>query len=137
MEKGEDDAPLLLGERTLGEIGVDIALRTQEEGGDQWQFYLPTGDDDIRRLVRVESVKAFRKRLMRGPKVYALMEINALLSQKGVNSGTGLPEALKEYVDVFSSQNAAKLVPNREGIDLAIDIQEGQEPPYGPLYPLS
>ena len=50
------------------------------------------------------------------------MEINALLSQKGVNSGTGLPEALKEYVDVFSSQNAAKLAPNREGIDLAIDI---------------
>ena len=27
--------------------------------------------------------------------------------------------------------------PNREGIDLAIEIQEGREPPYGPLYPLS
>ena len=32
VEKGLDDAPLLLGERTLGEIGVDISLRTKVVG---------------------------------------------------------------------------------------------------------
>ena len=32
VDKGLDDAPLLLGERTLGEIEVDISLRTREAG---------------------------------------------------------------------------------------------------------
>ena len=40
---------------------------------------------------------------MKGPKVYALVEINALLSQKGKDGGTELPKYLKKYVDVFSS----------------------------------
>ena len=121
VEMAEDDAPLLLGERTLGEIGVNIALRPREAGGNRWQFHLPEGDD-VRRLIKVESAKAFRKRLMKGPKVYALVEINALLSQKGKDGGTELPKCLKKYVDVFSSQNAEKLAPNREGIDLAIKV---------------
>ena len=33
IEKGVDDTPLLLGERTLGEIGINISLRTEEIGG--------------------------------------------------------------------------------------------------------
>ena len=35
VEKVEDDALLLLGERTLGEIGVNIALRPREVGGNR------------------------------------------------------------------------------------------------------
>jgi RNase H-like domain found in reverse transcriptase/Reverse transcriptase (RNA-dependent DNA polymerase)/Integrase zinc binding domain/Chromo (CHRromatin Organisation MOdifier) domain/Integrase core domain len=136
VDKGPEDAPLLLGERTLGEIGVHISLRAREAGGNQWQFHL-ANDDDIQRLVKVESAKAFRKRLMKGPKVYGLIEVNSLLSYRGKDNATRLPEALKGYADVFSPQNAEKLAANREGIDLAIEIQEGQEPPYGPLYPLS
>ena len=34
VDKGLDDAPLLLGERTLGEIGIDISLEIEEAGGD-------------------------------------------------------------------------------------------------------
>ena len=63
VDKGPEDAPLLLGERTLGEIGVHISLRAREAGGNQWQFHL-ANDDDIQRLVKVESAKAFRKRLI-------------------------------------------------------------------------
>ena len=37
---------------------------------------------------------------------------------------------------MFSSHNARKLAPHRD-IDLAIDLQPGKEPPYGPIYPLS
>jgi len=47
VEKVKDDAPLLLGERTLGEIGVNIALRPRHVGGNRWQFHLPTEDDDV------------------------------------------------------------------------------------------
>jgi transposase InsO family protein len=137
VEKGPEDSPLLLGERTLGEIGVDISLRTEEEDGDTWQFRLPTDGHDIQPAVKVESAKAFRKRLTKGPKVYALVEYNPLLDKTSQEGKDDLPKALKEYVDVFSPRNAEQLAPNREGIDLAIEIQEGQEPPYGPLYPLS
>jgi len=35
VEKGQDDTPLLLGERTLGEIGVNITLRPREIGGNR------------------------------------------------------------------------------------------------------
>jgi len=34
------------------------------------------------------------------------------------------------------AKNAKKLAPHRD-IDLAIDLQPGKEPPYGPIYPLS
>ncbi|KIX01155.1 uncharacterized protein Z518_08880 [Rhinocladiella mackenziei CBS 650.93] len=139
VDRGLEDSPLLLGECTLGEIGIDISLRTKRDGGNKWQFRLPTHHDDIRRVVKVESAKAFRKRLTKGPKVYALVECNSLLRETSdsAESKDGVPNTLKEYVDIFSPQNAKKLEPNREGIDLAIETQEGQEPPYSPLYPLS
>jgi len=35
IDKGPDDSPLLLSESTLGEIGVNISLRTKENGGNQ------------------------------------------------------------------------------------------------------
>ena len=80
VDKGPDDAPLLLGERTLGEIGIDISLRTAQEGGNQWQFRLPVGQD-VQQAVKVESAKAFRKRLLKSPRVYALVEYNTLLRE--------------------------------------------------------
>ena len=122
MEKAKSDAPLLLGERTLEEIEVDIALRPRDVGGNRWQFHLPTEDDDVQRLVKVESAKLFRRRLRKGPKVYVLVEYNPLLYGKSTNSDGSLPGAIRRYIDVFSPQNANKLPPNREGINLAIEL---------------
>jgi hypothetical protein len=48
-----------------------------------------------------------------------------------------LPDQLKDFLDVFSPVNAEKLAPNRKDVDLSIELQEGSQPPYGPLYPLS
>jgi len=39
-------------------------------------------------------------------------------------------------LDVYIADNVKKLAPHR-GIDLAIDLLLGKEPPYGPIYPLS
>ncbi|EED11580.1 hypothetical protein TSTA_008760, partial [Talaromyces stipitatus ATCC 10500] len=97
---------LLLGERPLGEIGIDISLRAKEAGGNRWQFHLPASDNPIRHYVKVELAKAFRKRLIKGPKVYALMEYNPLLNKTSSrDSKDALPSALREYADVFSPQN--------------------------------
>ena len=58
--------------------------------------------------------------------MYPLVEYNPLL-RKGYNNDYNkcLLNALKEYSDVFSSGNTKKLAPNREGIDLTIEILEG------------
>ena len=60
-------------------------------------------NDDIQRSVKVESAKAFRKRLRKGLKVYVLVEYNHLLYGGSINNEKSLPEALRKYIDVFSS----------------------------------
>lgn len=47
-----------------------------------------------------------------------------------------VPNALREYADVFDSE-AAKTLPPFKSSDHAIPLMEGKEPPYGPLYNLS
>src|ERR1700754_75838 len=38
MEKRPDDTPLLLGERTMKEIGMAISLKMDEKGGNRWYY---------------------------------------------------------------------------------------------------
>ena len=47
-----------------------------------------------------------------------------------------IPSALSDFEDVFSLEEAATLPQNRD-TDHAIEIEEGKQPPYGPLYNLS
>ena len=60
-------------------------------------------NDNIQRSVKVESAKAFRKRLRKELKVYAFVEYNYLLHGDSINNEKSLPEALRKYIDVFSS----------------------------------
>ena len=79
MEKGSDDTPILLEERTLEEIEIDIALRTRDVGENQWRFSLLKDDDNTRYTIKIEFAKTFRKRLRKRPKIYVLIEHNPLL----------------------------------------------------------
>ena len=47
-----------------------------------------------------------------------------------------IPEVYHEFLDVFS-QNAADKLPPHRSFDHAIDLKEGEEPPWGPIYALS
>ena len=49
---------------------------------------------------------------------------------------TKLPEHYKDYLDVFDRKESDKLPPHRP-FDCKIPLQEGKEPPYGPLYSMS
>ena len=84
--------------------------------------------------IKIDSFQRFQKRA-KGAKVYALVEVNHLISSKSTLAGT-LPKSLQEYLDVFSASNAKKLAPYRD-TDLAIELLPGKEPTYGPIYPLS
>lgn len=47
-----------------------------------------------------------------------------------------IPPELKGYEDVFSKQKS-KIMPPRKATDHAIELIDGETPPYGPIYPLS
>jgi hypothetical protein len=47
-----------------------------------------------------------------------------------------VPEEFHEFLDVFEKGGADKLPPHRP-YDLTIQLQEGREPPFGPIYSLS
>ena len=49
---------------------------------------------------------------------------------------SGLPNRYKEYQDVFEKKNA-DMLPQHRPYDCGIDLQEGTQPPFGPIYSLS
>jgi hypothetical protein len=48
----------------------------------------------------------------------------------------GIPTELRDFHDVFSAQRS-KMLPSQKSIVHAIDLKDGEAPPYGPIYPLS
>ena len=85
----------------------------------------------------IDSYRRFQK-WMKGAKTYALVEVNHLLQASYSLASqpiSDLPDCLKSYADIFSTDNAEKLVPYRD-IDLAIELQPGKEPLYRPIYSL-
>ena len=108
----------------LTELKVLVDCESQ-----QWEYKVD------KTFVHIDSYRRFQKRT-KGTKVYALVEVNHLLRPESNQSTSNFPDYLKRYLDVFSAANARKLAPHRN-IDLAIELQPGKEPPYGPIYPLS
>jgi len=56
-------------------------------------------------------------------------------TSEDTTSSTSIPEQYKEFQDVFQKKNADMLLQHRP-YDCAIDLQEGAQPPFGPIYNL-
>ena len=69
----------------------------------------------------------------KGQCVYAL-KTDASRAEPDINTAPKLPDKLKKYEDVFSTEEVGRL-PSHEGRDHA--IKTTAEPPFGPLYNLS
>jgi hypothetical protein len=124
IDRDPNDSQVLLGMTALNELKVFIDCENS-----QWQYKLEKSD------IRLESYQRFQKRA-KNAIVYALVDINHLIPSSIGSLIDKLPSSLKRYTDVFSTSNARKLAPHRD-IDMAIELQPGKEPPYGPIYPLS
>ena len=134
----KEGPPLVLGIPALTDEGIkmDMADRTWRFGVDKHAHELLSPN---KFAVALEGQKA----------VYALI-ISATGAPQGkrsvgavVSNGSTagdqaavpeLPKGLREYADVFSTEEAGKL-PSHEGRDHAIETTS--EPPFGPLYNLS
>ena len=69
----------------------------------------------------------------KGQRVYAL-KTDASRAEPNINTASKLPDKLKEYEDVFSTEEAGRL-PSHKGRNHA--IKTTAEPSFGPLYNLS
>lgn len=52
------------------------------------------------------------------------------------SSSTSISEQYKDFKDVFQKKNA-DMLPEHRPYDCAIDLQEGAQLPFGPIYNLS
>jgi hypothetical protein len=53
-----------------------------------------------------------------------------------VDPATIVPERFQQYVKVLGKELADKL-PDHKPYDHAIDLKDGKQPPWGPIYPLN
>ena len=60
-------------------------------------------------------------------------QVGALLFDK---AATEVPVEYSNYSDVFSAENAAELPENTGMNEHAIELEEGKQPPFGPIYSL-
>ena len=67
-----------------------------------------------------------------------LRDIEQALKPKiKTDAATVLPEHYKEFLKVFSHEEANKLTPHHPEVDYTIKMQPGTELPAGPLYGMS
>jgi hypothetical protein len=73
---------------------------------------------------------------MRAAKNGNMFAIYAILTFQPVQEPTKLPAEYEEYQDVFEKKNVDTL-PQHRRYDCGIELQEGAQPPFGPIYSLS
>jgi hypothetical protein len=117
-------------EVTLGMPGLKKArvLIDCEEKAWRWKL------EDIPLIL--ESPRDFAESLQQETRIFALVASIQAPSQRGDSDLPALPRQLEDYREVFSTVEAGKL-PQHQWGDHPIDLEPGQEVPYGPLYHLS
>ena len=130
-----NNPPMVLGMPVMTDerIKVDVAERTWrfEVVAEAFEVLLPQEFADT--IAEESLVYAFLISdvdVNKGPRVHAL---NPNASRAEAVTVSKLPDKLKEYKDVFSTEEAGCL-PSYEGRDHAIETTA--EPPFGPLYNL-
>jgi hypothetical protein len=73
---------------------------------------------------------------MRAAKKGTTFAIYAIPIADSIKGPEPLSTYYKEYQDVFEKKNV-DLLPQHRPYDCAIDLQEGTQPPFGPIYNLS
>ena len=132
------DPPLLIGRHTLKTLGIDIA-----NGTDSWRWGLQATQ------LSTVSLRGLEREVRNGadavlvgwckftPEDGNLKVFSARAERSSDASGEApIPPELDEYRDLFDNDSAAML-PEHRSTDHAIQLKDGKEPPFGPLYNLS
>lgn len=120
---------VLIGNHTLQRVGAIIDLGCQT-----WKFGVASVDHI--ELISPEEMDKECGAAFLGTLQTAVEQPPHLILSVGTADPPRLPEALRDFKDVFEKDKATTLPPHKAA-DHKIKIQEGKEPPYGPLYNLS
>ena len=120
---------ILLGNHTLHKFGVQMDL-----GKQKWKFGLQ-GPEDIE-LIDANELDPAQPVGFLGLVHRTVEAIPERILSAGVDQEPRLPGSLREYEDVFATDKAS-ILPYHKSSDHKIELFEGKEPPYGPLYNLS
>ena len=90
----------------------------------------------IRRPKTKKSLFLGARAFVRSSKEDTPFVIYATPTSEEKTSTTGIPEQYKDFEDVFQKKNA-DMLPEHRPYDCAIDLLEGAQPPFGPIYNLS
>jgi hypothetical protein len=72
---------------------------------------------------------------MKATKTDTPFAIYATPTSEETTTSTNIPTQYKEFQDVFEKKNA-DILPEHQPYDCAIDLQDGAQPPFGPIYNL-
>ena len=133
----DDNPPIVLGmpAMTDKQIKIDVAERTWRFGVVAKAFeVLPPQEfaDTIAKESLVYALLVSDVDVNKGQRVYAL-KTDASRTEPDINTAPKLPDKLKEYEDVFSTEEASRL-PSHKGRNHA--IKTTAEPLFGSLYNL-
>lgn len=133
----KDGPELLLGRYTLRTLGIDIS-----NGTDTWRYGRILTHSKIERI----SFKNLKREIKTTDVPVHFVGMLRLYVDLGGQAAIRIqqlepvelkvPDALEQYTDMFDS-DSAKALPANKATDHAINVVEGKEPPYGPLYSLS
>ncbi len=121
-----DGPDIVLGMPGLRQLSILL-----DPEAEQWRFKV-----NAKRL-QIDTAPEFVRGIEAEPNVFAI--VCAATAQEGGAKDEHvpeLPEELREFSDTFSNDQASILPAFKQG-DHAIEIEDGKEPPYGPLYNLS
>lgn len=128
VDLGGMDVEVVLGIPWLEKEDPDVSFKSH-----RWRFPLE------REAIEVDTERRSLKRLMRNNRrmfICALSEIYPKPDGKEKVPIREIPVEFRDYSDVFSDEGHAQLAEHGPG-EHQIDLIDGEEPPYGPLYPLS
>jgi hypothetical protein len=69
-------------------------------------------------------------------KTNTMFIIYAILTSRETTISTNIPAQYKEFQDVFEKKNV-DILPKHRPYDCTIDLQDGTQPLFGPIYNLS
>jgi predicted aspartyl protease len=131
VDQGETE--LILGRYSLKNLGIDI-----QNGPGTWRWGLVATKFRMVNAAEVEeAIKAEDSAVVLAAWITWDACGGQAVTVKSVSAtDVVIPPALQSHTDVFNNDSAAML-PTHKTTDHAINLIDGKEPPYGPLYNLS
>ena len=128
------NADVLFGKRTLMwrtyTTNKTLATTKQVQIVDLKEFVIAALDVDSKTFVVPVAIQEQEKMPVHSKRQ---AQVGALLFDE---APTEVPAEYSDYSDVFSAENAAELPENTGMNEHAIELEEGKQPPFGPIYSL-